>query len=82
MELQDPAVEFRSSSGALYTKFTSDHRWYKVQGSTKTLYSIMYHRNRSFARNMINMDLFSRVVKDLNSNPDGSLDGPVANLQF
>lgn len=74
MKLQDPVIEFRGSGGALCAKSTADHRWYKVQGITKTLDSMMCCRKRSSGHNMIVMDLFTRVVKDLNANPDSSLD--------
>lgn len=74
MKLQYPAVEFRRFSGALYAKSTLDHRWYKVQGITKTLDSVMSCRSRVYSRNMINMDLFTRLVKDLTSNSEGALE--------
>ena len=74
MKLQDPAIEFRGSRGDLRAKSTADHRWYRVQGITRALDSITCCRKRSAGHNMINMDLYTRVVKDLNANPDSSLD--------
>lgn len=74
MKLRDPVIEFRGSRGALLAKSTADHRWYKVQGITKTLDSIVYCRKRSSSFNMISMDLFRRVVEDLNANPDSELE--------
>lgn len=74
MKLQDPVIEFRGSGGELCAKSTADHRWYKVKGITRTLTSIMCCRKRSDGHNMISMDLFTRVVKDLNANPESSLE--------
>lgn len=74
MKLGDPVIEFHSRNGALHAKSTADHRWYKVRGITKNLDSIMCGRKRSSGHNMISMDLFTRVVKDLNSNPESSLE--------
>lgn len=74
MKLEKPVIEFRSSGGSLCAKSTLDHRWYNVQGITKTLDSIVSCRKRSPGHNMISMDLFTRVVKDINVNPNSSLD--------
>ena len=74
MKLHEPAIEFRGSPGALYAKSTADHRWYKVQGITKTLESIKCRGTRARRHNMISMAIFTRVVRDLNANPDSSLE--------
>ncbi|KAI4797377.1 hypothetical protein KUCAC02_025106 [Chaenocephalus aceratus] len=74
MKLRDPVIEFRGAGGALCAKSTTDHRWYKVQGITKTLDSILCCRNRSSGHNMISMDLYNRAVRDLNEHPDSFLD--------
>lgn len=83
MKLQDPAIVFRGSRGTLCAKSTADDRWYKVQGITKTLESIKLYRKRARKHNMISMDMFTRVVRDLNANPHSSLEwvpGYVRNL--
>lgn len=74
MKLPDPVIAFKGASGVLTAKSISDHRWYKVQGITKILDSIMCCRSRSRSHNMIIMDLFTRVVSDLNANPFSSLE--------
>lgn len=74
MKLPDPVIAFKGTSGALRAKSVSDHRWYKVQGITKVLDTIMCCRSRSRSHNMIIMDLFTRVVSDLNDNPSSSLE--------
>lgn len=74
MKLQDPVIEFQGYGGALCAKSTADHRWYKVKGITSTLASTMCCRKRSMGHNMISMDLFTRVVQDLNANPESSLE--------
>lgn len=74
MKLQDPVIEFRISGGTLCARSTADHRWYKVQGITKTLDTLMCCRKRSSSHNMISMDLFARVVRDVNTNPESSLE--------
>ncbi|KAJ8009934.1 hypothetical protein DPEC_G00069310 [Dallia pectoralis] len=76
MKLNEPVIEFRWTSGTLCARSTADHRWYKVQGITKTLDSMVHHRKPSprHNTNMISMDLFTRVVRDLNANPESSLD--------
>ena len=88
MKLPDPAIEFRRLRGVLCARSRADHRWYKVRGITRTLASIIgvgfrkhhhhhhHHHPKSKSdrsHNMISMDLFTRVVKDLNSNPRSSL---------
>lgn len=55
-------------------KSTADHCRYKVQGITKTLDPIVCCRKRSSGHNMISIDLFTRVTKDLNDNPESSLE--------
>lgn len=76
MKLKDPVITFRSSHDTgLRAKSTADHRWYKVRGITKTLHSIArFRKGRSTRHNMISMDLYARVVKDLNANPASSLE--------
>ena len=75
MKLRDPAIQFRSSGGTLCAKSTADHRWYKVHGITKALDSLMHRRKRSSGHdNMMSMDLFARVVRDVNVNPESSLE--------
>ncbi|KAE8287280.1 hypothetical protein D5F01_LYC13318 [Larimichthys crocea] len=76
MKLKDPVITFRSSRDTgLRAKSTADHRWYKVRGITKTLHSIArFRKGRSTRHNMISMDLYARVVKDLNTNPESLLE--------
>lgn len=73
MKLQDPVIEFKISKGLLCPKSIHDHRWYNVQGITKTLDSIMPKRNRSHGHNMIIMDLYAKISTDLNANPESTL---------
>ncbi|KAK2813528.1 hypothetical protein Q5P01_000770 [Channa striata] len=73
MKLRSPAVEFRNSKARVCARSVADHRWYAVQGITKTLDSIAGSRKRARAHNMICMDLFARILRDLNDNPGTSL---------
>lgn len=71
--LGDAAIEFKVIVGCLHAKSINDHRWYRVQGITRTLDSMKAQRKRGH-HNMINMDLFARVMKDLHSNPESTLE--------
>ncbi|KAK2844050.1 hypothetical protein Q5P01_010709 [Channa striata] len=73
MKLRSPVVEFRNSKARVCARSVADHRWYAVQGITKTLDSIACSRKRARAHNMICMDLFARILRDLNDNPGTSL---------
>lgn len=63
-------IEFKLEKRTPYAKSVHDHRWYKVQGITKTLDSM----TRKQHYNMIAMDLFTRALQDQNRNPESSLE--------
>ncbi|KAK2812293.1 hypothetical protein Q5P01_000048 [Channa striata] len=71
MKLRSPAVEFRNSKARVCARSVADHRWYAVQGITKTLDSIAGSRKR--AHNMICMDLFARILTRPERQPGTSL---------
>lgn len=71
--LGNATIEFKTVSGCLHAKSTNDHRWYKVQGITRTLDSMAQHRRRG-NHNLINMDVFTRALQDRHSNPESKLD--------
>lgn len=74
MKLKDPVITFRRlRDTGLQAKSTTDQRWFKVQGITKALDSLACKR-RPVGHNMISMDLFAKVVEDLNANPESSLE--------
>ena len=58
----------------LYAKSTTDQRWYKVKGITKPLNGLKGYKKYSVGHNMINMDIYTRLVKDINANPDSSIE--------
>ena len=74
MKLQSPAIDFRRKHGVMYAKSTADQRWYKVNGITKPLNRLKWNKKDSIGHNMINMDIYTRLVKDVNDNPDSSIE--------
>lgn len=71
--LGDATIEFKTEAGCLHARATKDDRWYKVQGITRTLDAMTPQKCKGH-HNMINMDLFTRVLQDLHRNPDSKLD--------
>lgn len=74
MKLEEPAIEFRHAPGVLFAKSTLEERWYRVRGITKTLDTVICCRKRVSGHNMITMDLYTKVIRDLNENPDSALE--------
>lgn len=67
-------IEFKTEAGCHYAKATKDNWWYKVQGITRTLDAMTPQNRKKGHHNMINMDLFTRVLQDLQRNPESKLD--------
>ncbi|KAK7915589.1 hypothetical protein WMY93_011350 [Mugilogobius chulae] len=74
MQLGESTIEFKTVHGALCAKSIADHRWYKIQGITKTLDSMVHTGKHLVRSNLISMDLFTRIVQDLHEKPDSSLE--------
>lgn len=73
MKLGVPMMEFRGSGAHMCAKSDVHNRWYRVQGITKTLDSIVCCRRCAHSHNMIRMDLYARVLRDLNTGPTSTL---------
>lgn len=76
MKLKDPVITFRRwRNSKLQAKSVTDQRWFKVQGITKALDSLKcINKRRSTSHNMISMDLYTRVIEDLSTNPESLLE--------
>lgn len=72
--LGDAMIEFKTEAGCHYAKASKDNRWYKVQGITRTLDAMTPRNRKKGNHNMINMDLFTRVLQDLHRNPESKLE--------
>lgn len=78
--LGHPTIEFHSVDGVVRARSIKDHRWFKVQGITKTL-NCMSPQTRTGHQNMINMDIFNRALQDLHKNPGSKLEWIVDYIQ-